>query len=93
MTVPPQRPQKKPNKTETNPLGYGRGGRLLSLHLAAYRLRAVGASGHGAIDALDLKGGPGQGLPGAVPDLQSDGENVGGGIVAQGKGCYLQTLG
>ena len=26
LTVPPQRPQKKPNKTETDPLGYGRGG-------------------------------------------------------------------
>ena len=69
------------------------GVRLLSLHLAAYRLQAVGASGHGAIDALDLEGGLGQGLPGAVPDLQGDGENVGGGIVAQGKGSYLQTLG
>ena len=69
------------------------GVRLLSLHLAAYRLRAVGASGHGAIDAIDLEGGLGQGLPGAVPDLQGDGENVGRGIVAQGKGCYLQTLG
>ena len=44
---------------------------MLSLHLAAYYLRAVGASGHGTVDALDLEGGLGQGLPGAVPAVMS----------------------
>ena len=53
-------------------------------HLAAYRLQAVGASGHGAIDALDLEGGPGQGLPEAVPDLRVTEKMSVESIVAQG---------